>query len=227
MSNKTLPLDERLYTYLLSVSLREPEVLRRLRKETAQDRMAEMQIAPEQGQFMALLVRLLGARRCLEVGVYTGYSALSVALALPADGRLIACDVSEVWTSVAQRYWQAAGVADRIRLELAPAEHTLKALIDAGEIDSFDFAFIDADKTNYPLYYEQVLSLLRPGGLVAIDNTLWSGDVADPGNQDPDTVAIREFNAMVLADERVAISLLPIADGLTLAMKRQDVKRET
>ena len=227
MSNKTLPLDERLYTYLLSVSLREPEVLRRLRKETAQDRMAEMQIAPEQGQFMALLVQLLGARRCLEVGVYTGYSSLSVALALPADGRLIACDVSEVWTSVAQRYWQAAGVADRIRLELAPAEHTLKALIEAGETDSFDFAFIDADKTNYPLYYEQVLSLLRPGGLVAIDNTLWSGDVADPGNQDPDTVAIREFNAMVLADERVAISLLPIADGLTLAMKRQDVKRET
>jgi predicted O-methyltransferase YrrM len=220
MQGKTLSLNERLYDYLLSVSLREPEVLRRLREETARDRMARMQIAPEQGQFMALLVRLLAARRCLEIGVYTGYSALCVALALPPGGELLACDVSEKWTSVARRYWQAAGVADRIRLELAPALRTLDGLLDAGAAGSFDFAFIDADKTGYAGYYERVLQLLRGGGLLLVDNTLWSGEVANPENRDSDTVAIREFNAMVHRDERVLVSLLPVADGLTLVLKR-------
>jgi predicted O-methyltransferase YrrM len=220
MSGKTLSLNERLYDYLLSVSLREPEVLRRLREETARDRMARMQIAPEQGQFMALLVRLLAARRCLEIGVYTGYSALCVALALPPDGELVACDVSEKWTSVARRYWETAGMADRIRLELAPALHTLDGLLDAGAAGSFDFAFIDADKTGYAGYYERVLQLLRGGGLLLVDNTLWSGEVANPENRDTDTVAIREFNAMVHRDERVQVSLLPVADGLTLVLKR-------
>jgi caffeoyl-CoA O-methyltransferase len=220
MQGKTLSLNERLYDYLLSVSLREPEVLRRLREETSRDRMARMQIAPEQGQFMALLVRLLAARRCLEIGVYTGYSALCVALALPPGGELLACDVSEKWTSVARRYWQAAGVADRIRLELAPALRTLDGLLDAGAAGSFDFAFIDADKTGYAGYYERVLQLLRGGGLLLVDNTLWSGEVANPENRDSDTVAIREFNAMVHRDERVLVSLLPVADGLTLVLKR-------
>jgi predicted O-methyltransferase YrrM len=220
MSGKILPLNERLYDYLLSVSLREPEVLRRLREETAMDRMARMQIAPEQGQFMALLVRLLAARRCLEIGVYTGYSALCVALALPPGGELVACDVSEKWTSVARRYWQAAGVADRIRLELAPALRTLDGLLDAGAAGSFDFAFVDADKTGYARYYERVLQLLRGGGLLLVDNTLWSGKVVNPENRDADTVAIREFNAMVHRDERVLVSLLPVADGLTLVLKR-------
>ena len=220
MSGKTLPLNERLYDYLLSVSLREPEVLQRLREETARDRMARMQVAPEQGQFMALLVRLIAARRCLEIGVYTGYSALCVALALPPGGELVACDVSEKWTSVARRYWQAAGVADRIRLELAPAQRTLDGLLDAGAAGSFDFAFIDADKTGYAGYYERVLQLLRGGGLLLVDNTLWSGEVANPENRDTDTVAIREFNAMVHRDKRVLVSLLPVADGLTLILKR-------
>jgi predicted O-methyltransferase YrrM len=220
MQGKTLSLNERLYDYLLSVSLREPEVLRQLREETARDRMARMQIAPEQGQFMALLVRLLAARRCLEIGVYTGYSALCVALALPPGGELVACDVSEKWTSVARRYWQAAGVADRIRLELAPALRTLDGLLDAGAAGSFDFAFIDADKTGYAAYYERVLQLLRGGGLLLVDNTLWSGEVANPENRESDTVAIREFNAMVHRDKRVLVSLLPVADGLTLLLKR-------
>jgi len=212
-------MNDALYEYLLSVSLRETEVLRRLRAETATDTMARMQSAPEQGQFMALLVQLIGARRCLEVGVYTGYSALWVAQALPPDGRIVACDTSEEWTSIARRYWAEAGVAGRIDLRLAPALATLQGLIDAGQAGSFDFAFIDADKENYANYYEAVLQLLRPGGLMAIDNTLWSGDVADPDKQDADTRAIRELNRQVHADERVAMSLLPVADGLTLALK--------
>ncbi len=219
MTNKTLSMNDALYEYLLSVSLRETEVMRRLRAETATDAMARMQSAPEQGQFMALLVQLIGARRCLEVGVYTGYSALWVAQALPPDGRIVACDTSEEWTSIARRYWAEAGVAGRIDLRLAPALATLQGLIDAGQAGSFDFAFIDADKENYANYYEAVLQLLRPGGLMAIDNTLWSGDVADPDKQDADTRAIRELNRQVHADERVAMSLLPVADGLTLALK--------
>jgi predicted O-methyltransferase YrrM len=220
MSNKTLPLDDSLYEYLLSVSLRESEVMARLREETARDSMRRMQTAPEQGQFMALLVRMIAARKCLEIGVYTGYSALCVAQSLPADGTLLACDVSEEWTAIARRYWAEAGVLDRIRLRLAPALQTLASLIDAGETDSFDFAFIDADKVNYRKYYEGVLQLLRPRGVLVIDNTLWSGEVADPRKQDPETRAIRELNAFIFRDNRVDMSLLPVADGLTLAVKR-------
>jgi predicted O-methyltransferase YrrM len=220
VSNKILPLDEALYAYLLSVSLRETDLLERLRAETARDPMSRMQSAPEQGQFMALLVRLSGARKCLEIGVYTGYSALWVAQALPSGGRLIACDTSEKWTAVARRYWEEAGIADRIRLHLSPALETLDSLLEAGEAGSFDFAFIDADKGNYRNYYERSLRLLRPGGLIVIDNTLWSGDVADPGKQDDDTVAIRNLNEFIHRDDRVEMSLLPVADGLTLVLKK-------
>jgi caffeoyl-CoA O-methyltransferase len=222
MSNRTIQVTDGLYDYLLSVSSREPEVLARLRRETAErtgDRF-RMQISPEQGQFMFLLARLVGARKALEVGVFTGYSSLAVAMALPEDGRLVACDVSEEWTSIARRYWQEAGVADRIDLRRAPALETLDGLLDAGDAGTFDFAFIDADKGNYAAYYERVLALLRPGGLVAVDNTLWSGRVADASESDPDTVAIRAFNEMVHHDDRVDLSLLPVGDGLTLALKR-------
>jgi predicted O-methyltransferase YrrM len=220
MSNKTFTLPDALYDYVLSASLREEPLLRRLRKETAKDAMSVMQIAPEQGQFMALLVQLLGARKTLEIGVYTGYSALCVASALPADGRLVACDINETWTAVAQRYWREADVIGKIDLRLAPAQETLDQLIQTGETGTFDFAFIDADKENYLAYYERVLELLRPGGLIAIDNTLWSGSVIDPACQDTDTRAIRAFNKALHTDTRVHISLVPIADGLTLALKR-------
>jgi predicted O-methyltransferase YrrM len=219
MSNKTLPLNNILYEYILSVSLREPEVLARLRAETLQQPMSVMLSAPEQGQFLALLAQLIGARKCLEVGVYTGYSTLWVALALPHDGSVLACDVSEKWTAIARRYWQEAGVAERIDLQLAPALETLDRLLAADQAGSFDFAFIDADKENYPDYYERSLQLLRPGGLMAIDNTLWSGAVADTTRQDPETCAIRALNDLVHADDRVQMSLLPVADGLTLARK--------
>jgi predicted O-methyltransferase YrrM len=220
VSNRTIGLGDTLYKYLLSVSLREPEVLRRLRAQTAQDSMARMQIAPEQGQFMALLVQLMGAKRLLEVGVYTGYSSLWCALALPGDGRIVACDVSEQWTSVARRYWEEAGVSDKIDLRLAPAKETLDDLLASGQAGTFDFIFIDADKQGYADYYERALQLLRPGGLIAVDNVLWSGRVADPAVADRDTKALRSFNERLLRDERITLSLLPIADGLTLALKR-------
>jgi len=220
MSNKTLPLNNELYEYLLSVSLREPEVMELLREETSRDPMARMQIAPEQGQFMALLVQLMAARRCLEIGAYTGYSSLWVALALPPDGYLFTCDIDEKWTAIARHYWDLAGVSGRIRLQLGPAVETLEKLIAGGQAGSFDFVFIDADKENYPNYYELSLHLLRSGGLIVIDNTLWSGDVADPGKQDTDTVAIRELNEHVYRDQRVRMSLLPVGDGLTLVMKK-------
>jgi predicted O-methyltransferase YrrM len=220
MSNRTIPLTDRLYEYMLAVSLREAELLKRLRAETAKDEMAQMQIAPEQGQFMALLVRLLGARKCLEIGVFTGYSSLSVALALPADGRLVACDISEKWTRIARRYWQEAGVAAKIDLKLGPALESLDELLAAGEGGSFDFAFIDADKSGYDSYYEGCLKLLRSGGLIAIDNIFWNGAVADPAENDEDTLALRALNTKIHGDERVDISLVPIADGLTLARKR-------
>jgi len=220
MSNRTLTLNDQLYTYLLSHSVQEPDVLAALRQETAQHPMAEMQIAPEQGQFMALLVQLMGAKKALEVGVFTGYSALRVALALPPEGKLVACDVSEEYTAIARRYWEKAGVASKIDLRIAPAVDTLKQLIAEGQANSFDFAFIDADKSNYPTYYEQALQLVRPGGLIAIDNVLWSGQVADPTVQDTRTNAIRQFNEALYRDERIVLSLVPIADGLTLAMKR-------
>jgi caffeoyl-CoA O-methyltransferase len=220
MSNRTLSLDNALYAYLLDASLREHPVLARLRAETARHPHVNMQIAPEQGQFMALLVRLMGARRCLEIGVFTGYSSLAVALALPAEGRIMACDVSEEYTAVARRYWAEAGVAERIELRLAPALETLDALLAAGAAGSYDFAFIDADKEAYAGYYERVLQLLRPGGLVAVDNTLWDGTVADPDDQSADTLAIRAFNESLHRDDRVDLSLVPIGDGLTLARKR-------
>jgi len=220
MSRRTLALDDPLYAYLLSVSLREPDVLRRLREETAGHPQAAMQIAPEQGQFMGLLVRLLGARKCLEIGVFTGYSALAVALALPFDGRLVACDVSEEFTAIARRYWEEAGVDPIIRLHLAPAVETLDGLLADGEGGTFDFAFIDADKVNYAGYFERALELLRPGGLVVVDNVLWDGKVADATVNDPDTAAIRALNESLLGDERIDLSLLPVGDGLTLARKR-------
>lgn len=219
MSNKTLQLTEQLYPYLLKVGTREPEVLRRLREETLSVRLAIMQICPEQGQLMNLLVRLTGARKCLEIGTYTGYSALCVALALPADGKLICCDINAEWTTIAQRYWREAGVADKIELRLAPALETIEQLRQSGQSGSFDFAFIDADKANYDAYYEAALQLLCPGGFIGVDNTLWFGKPADPDANDSDTQAIRALNAKIHADARVHMSMLPIGDGLTLAQK--------
>ncbi|OBQ38197.1 MAG: SAM-dependent methyltransferase [Anabaena sp. MDT14b] len=219
MSKQTLGLEQSLYDYLLSVSLREPTILTQLRQETSQLPMSRMQISPEQGQFMALLVKLIGAKKTLEVGVFTGYSSLVVALALPADGKIVACDVSEEYTSVARRYWQQAGVADKIDLHIAPALETLDNLLTAGERETFDFAFIDADKGNYDNYYERCLELIRPGGLIAIDNVLWSGKVADTEIQDNQTNKIRALNRKLHEDSRITLSLVPIADGLTLAMK--------
>ncbi|HEY9635508.1 MAG TPA: class I SAM-dependent methyltransferase [Coleofasciculaceae cyanobacterium] len=220
MLKKTIGLDNQLYDYLLSVSLREPDILRQLREETARHPRAMMQIAPEQGQFMALLVQLLGATKTLEIGVFTGYSSLCIALALPSNGKIVACDVSEEFTAVARPYWQAAGVADKIDLRLAPGLETLDYLLATGQAETFDFAFIDADKENYEGYYERSLQLIRPGGLIAIDNVLWSGRVADPQAQDESTQVIRAFNTKLHHDQRVSLSLVPIADGLTLALKR-------
>lgn len=220
MSRSSFLLDDALATYYASVAVRETGVFAELRAETARLPSARMQIAPEQGQFMAMLVKLLGARRCLEVGTYTGYSALAVAAALPDDGTVLACDISEEWTAIARRYWRKAGVEQKIRLVLAPAQDTLDAELAAGRQGTYDFAFIDADKTAYRAYYERCLELIRPNGLVAVDNTLWSGRVADGRATEPDTVALREFNAAVARDERVDLCLVPIADGLTLLRKR-------
>ena len=220
MSPRTLDLTDALYDYVLANSLREPPLLARLREETAKLPMARMQIGPDQGQFMRLLVELIGARRTVEVGTFTGYSSLSVALALPADGNLIACDISEEYTAIARRYWAEAGVADRIELRLGPAVETLDGLIADGGVGAYDFAFIDADKTNYDSYYERCLTLLRPGGLIAVDNVLWNGAVADPEDRTPDTQAIRALNAKIHEDERVSISLATVGDGLMLARKR-------
>ncbi|OUS09724.1 SAM-dependent methyltransferase [Gammaproteobacteria bacterium 54_18_T64] len=219
MASKYISLDQGLYEYVLASSLRESPALALLREETAALPMAMMQIAPEQGQFMALLVKLMGARRAIEVGVYTGYSALAVAEALPDDGQLIACDINAETTAIAQRYWRQAGLANKIDLRLAPAAQTLQALLDDGQAQSFDFAFIDADKTAYGEYYELCLALLRPGGLIVVDNVLWGGAVADASTGDADTQAIRLFNAQLRIDQRVDLSLLPLADGLSLIRK--------
>lgn len=219
MSRQTLNLTPALYKYLQSVSLREDDVLERLREETAAMAQANMQIAPEQGQFMALLAKTLGARHCIEVGTFTGYSALCVARALPDGGRLVACDVSVEWTDIAQRYWREAGVAGKIDLRIGPAEKTLADMAESGA-GQYDFAFIDADKTAYRQYYERCLELLRAGGIIAIDNVLWGGAVADPENNDDDTRSLRALNEFIHRDERVDLSLLPIGDGLTLARKR-------
>lgn len=208
------------YEYLLSVSLREPPILVRLREETARLPNATMQIPPEHGQFMSLIIRLMGARRTLEVGVFTGYSSLTVALALPGDGRIVACDISEEYTSVAKRYWREAGVEQMIDLRIGPAIETLDGLLAAGGQGTFDFAFIDADKTNYEGYYERALELVHPGGLIMIDNTLWSGRVADSSENDANTVALRAFNKKLHTDSRIHLSMLPLGDGVTLALKR-------
>ena len=219
MSHKTLGLSESLSSYIQSISVQESEVLVKLREETAKLPGAVMQIAPEQGQLMSLLVQLLGAKKTLDIGVFTGYSSLVVALALPEDGKIVACDRDENCTAIASRYWQEAGVSQKIDLHLAPALETLDKLIAQGQANSFDFAFIDADKRNYAHYYEKCLQLVRPGGLIAIDNVLWSGRVADPSYSDKRTISIREFNQKLYQDPRVKISLIPIADGLTLALK--------
>jgi len=222
MSDTTLNLTPALYAWLKENSLREPETLRQLRTETGKrfSDVMQMQISPEQGQFMRLLIEVLGARKTLDIGTFTGYSALSVALSLPDDGRIIACDVSTEWTDLAMTFWKKAGVADKIDLRLAPAMETLDGLIKANEENTFDFSFIDADKENYSEYYEKSLALLRKGGLIAIDNVLWGGKVANLGVRDSDTVAIRELDLKIHHDERVTISMLPIGDGLTLARKR-------
>jgi caffeoyl-CoA O-methyltransferase len=191
-----------------------------LREETQKLPQAQMQIAPDQGQFMHFLVQAIGARKTLEVGVFTGYSALWVAWGLPEDGKIIACDVSEEYTSVGRRYWKEAGVESKIDLRLAPALETLNELLKSGHEGTFDFAFIDADKNNYDGYYERALQLLRPRGVIAIDNTIWSGRVADPSENDVDTAAIRQLNAKLHEDERITLSMLTVGDGLTMAMKR-------
>ena len=219
MSSRSIGLSEALREYLLEVSVRECDAQRRLREETSALAWAGMQISPEQGQLMRMLVHLIGARRVIEIGVFTGYSALSVALALPEDGELIACDVNEEWTAVARRYWALAGVDSKIRLRLAPAGETLDALLAEGRAGEFDLAFIDADKVSYERYFEGCLALLRPGGLVLIDNVLWSGAVIDPEDCSEDTRAIRSLNAKLGDDPRVEICMLPIGDGLTLARK--------
>jgi len=220
MSLRTLAVTDEIYAYLTENTLREPEVLRRLREETSKLPNSQMQIAPEQGQLMALLAELVGARLCLELGVFTGYSSTATALALPPGGRLIACDKSEEWTDVARRYWAAAGISDKIELRLGPALESLDALMAEGYAGRFDFAFIDADKDNYGAYYEKVLALLRPGGLVALDNALRHGRVADAADSEPGTAVIRDLNRKIRDDDRVTMSLVPIADGLMLARKR-------
>jgi caffeoyl-CoA O-methyltransferase len=219
MSSRTLNLDDTVYQYLLSHSLREHPAQIALREATRTHPHAVMQISPEQGQFMALLIRLIGARRTIEIGVFTGYSALSVALALPDDGKILACDISDEYTRIGKPHWQAAGVAHKIDLQLAPALTTLDARISTGEQGQYDFAFIDADKSGYDAYYERCLTLLRVGGLIAIDNTLWSGKVAVAA-QDADTAALQALNSKLHRDERVDMSMLPIGDGLTLLRKR-------
>jgi caffeoyl-CoA O-methyltransferase len=219
MSSRTLPLDDHLHAYLIAHSVREHPVLAELREATRNHKHAGMQIAPDQGQLMALLVKLIGARRTIEVGVFTGYSSLAVALALPADGTILACDISDEYTQIARKHWQRAGVADKITLVLAPAAETLDARIKAGEAGRYDFAFIDADKTGYDAYYERCLTLLRSGGLIAVDNVLWGGAVAHEA-KDADTTALQAFNNKVHADERVDIAMLSVGDGVTLVRKR-------
>jgi len=222
LSNRTLSIDDRIYDYLLSVSVDESELLSQLRAETQGVQWSIMQIGPEQGQFMSLLVRLVNAKRALEIGTYTGYSSICIAQALPDDGELICCDDSAEWTSVARKYWGLAGLENKISLQLGDASKTLQMLLDDDQGGSFDFIFIDADKQNYQTYYEQALSLLRKGGLIAVDNTLWSGHVADPENTEPGTRAIRRFNDALKNDTRVLQSLVPIGDGLTLIYKKND-----
>ncbi|MEC4891465.1 MAG: class I SAM-dependent methyltransferase [Oscillatoria sp. PMC 1051.18] len=214
-------LDQEIYNYVLAVSLHENEILRQLREETEQLQESAMLIPPEEGQFIAFLIQLIGAKKTLEIGVFTGYSTLWTALALPPDGRAIACDRHEQWTAIAQRYWKQAGVNHKIDLRLGEALQTLDNLLENSQAETFDFIFIDADKENDLEYFEKALQLARPGGLIAIDNALWSGLVIDSTVQDPETRAIRTLNQKLYSDERIQLSLLPIADGLTLARKKE------
>lgn len=220
MASRNAFLPEAIQQYIIETTLRDLPVLRDLREETAKLPNAGMQTGADQVQLLQLLVRAIGARRCIEVGVFTGYSALGVALALPDDGRILACDVSEEYTAIGRRYWARAGVAHKIDLRLAPAVLTLDEAIRGGESGSFDFAYIDADKSGYDGYYERVLQLLRPGGLITIDNVLWSGEVVHAGAIDPDTAALRALNEKIGKDERVDASLVPIGDGLLIVRKR-------
>ncbi len=220
MGKKTLQLDDSLYEYLLSVSLRENSVLTELRNETNKMEMRIMQISADQGQFMAMLVKLMDVKKIIEIGTFTGYSALAMALALPEDGELIACDISEQWTSIAKKYWQQAGVENKIKLKLAPAEETMKSLLKNNAEATFDLAFIDADKQNQEVYFEYCLQLLRPGGVILVDNVLWNGSVIDDKDDSADTHAIRLFNQKIFKDDRVDISMIPVGDGITLARKK-------
>ena len=220
MSRGFIEMSPALHDYILDVSLREPAILTELRNETSRMPRAGMQISPEQGQLMALLVKLTGATRLLEVGTFTGYSSTVCGLAMPPEGRMICCDVNREWTDMAQRYWQKAGVSEKIQLHLGPATETLQALIEDGQIGTFDMMFIDADKSNYDAYYERGLQLIRPGGLILVDNVLWGGSVIEVSDQDEDTVAIRAFNKKLKTDDRVTLSMLSIGDGLTIALKR-------
>jgi caffeoyl-CoA O-methyltransferase len=219
LSNRTLSIDDRIYEYLCAVSINESELLQQLRKETAKLEYSVMQISPEQGQFMSLLIKLMAATRAIEIGTFTGYSSICIASAMPDNGELVCCDISPQWTDVAQKYWSLAGLENKIDLFIQPAQQTLQMLLDDGAEESFDFIFIDADKQNYIMYYEMALQLLRKGGLIAVDNTLWSGAVADPENTEAGTRAIRRFNEMLKVDYRVSQSLLTIGDGLTLILK--------
>ncbi|WP_422447576.1 MULTISPECIES: class I SAM-dependent methyltransferase [unclassified Endozoicomonas] len=220
MSTETLQLNDTLYQYIYNVGLREHPALKELRELTSHHPYRMMQISAEQGQLMAMLAKLSNARRTIEIGVFTGYSALSVALALPDDGELIACDISSEYTDIAKPFWEKAGVSERIKLHLAPASETLNQLIRNGELNQFDMAFIDADKTGYDVYYEQCLQLIRPGGLILIDNVLWSGRVADAEASDDDTAALKALNRKIHDDDRVDMMILPVSDGLTIAIKR-------
>ena len=219
MTGKTIGLEGRLYDYYAAHAYREPEILKELRAETARlGGLAQMQIGPEQGAFMAMLVKLMGAKRILEVGTFTGYSSL--AMALTGDVKIVAADVSKEWTNVARKYWKKAGVDDRIELRLGPAAETLEELLKAGEASHFDLMFIDADKASYDIYYEGGLKLLRAGGVMLIDNVLWSGSVADPSIKDEDTSALRALNKKIMADTRVDLVMVPICDGVTMARKK-------
>ncbi|MCZ6804155.1 MAG: class I SAM-dependent methyltransferase [Proteobacteria bacterium] len=219
MSRKSLQLTDQVYDYLLSVSLREPRILKECRDETSIHPLANMQIAPEQGQFFSFLIQILHVKKAIEIGVFTGYSSLSIAMALPEDGHLDACDIDPEMAAIAQQYWEKANVAEKITLRIGPAIDTLDKLIEANQENSYDFAFIDAHKPEYIEYYERLLRLIKPGGAILVDNVLWSGKPADDEKQDEDTVAIRQFNKHLLNDERVFISMLPVADGITLVMK--------
>jgi caffeoyl-CoA O-methyltransferase len=220
LTTRTFTLSDELYGYLLDVSLREPELLRELRTRTEALEDSRMQISPEQAQFMGLLTKIAGVTSAIEIGVFTGYSSLSIALALPDQGRLVACDIDEKATTIARQFWQRGGVEHKIDFRLGPAVETLDSLIAQGRAGDFQLAFIDADKENTPVYYEKLLELLRPGGLILVDNTLWSGRVADPDNQESDTQSIRAFNSALKNDSRIDLSLIPIGDGLTIARKR-------